>query len=385
MKGFHVLGVTQISDSYPNVKYKLVALRRLLGGAYFEYVKLLNKSDASPGFFSALSSGRLAFVWRLLIGHIKVMFYSLQHRADCVYVCYPGIFLAAWLGLPFMRKRYPVMYLDAFISLYDTIVYDRHILKEDSFLAKILYRLEKKAFEAATVVVVDTPENVRYYSELFGIRPDKFYAMPLCIPPLCANETKAKENSSGRFRCIFVGTFVPLQGIRTIVEAASLLANDSEIEFVFVGDGQDAEYLQNYVANTPSAHVTWHRGHFSTEFIIKQISSADICLGIFGDEPKAQRVLPYKIYHYMALGMPIITATTETAKRILTECHDLGSHAPFVLVPSGDARSLADTLTQLRDNPTDRSSLGASGANYFRRALSNVAIEQSLKNMIQPA
>ena len=207
MKGFHVLGVTQISDSYPNVKYRLVALRRLLGGAYFEYVMLLNKSNASPGFFSALSSGRLAFVWRLLIGHIKVLFYSLQHRADCVYVCYPGIFLAAWLGLPFMRKRYPVMYLDAFISLYDTIVYDRRILKEDSFLAKILYRLEKRAFEAATVVVVDTPENVQFYSELFGIPSDKFYAMPLCIPPLCANELKAKENSSGRLRCIFVGTF----------------------------------------------------------------------------------------------------------------------------------------------------------------------------------
>lgn len=383
MKSFQIFGVTQISDSYPNIKYKLTALQRLLGDRYSEYVMLSNKSVALKGFFSALSSGSLTLIWRFLIGHIKVFIYSIGHRAESVYVCYPGIVITVWLGLPFIRKRYPVVYLDAFISLYDTVVVDRQILKKNGLLAKILYRLEKRAFEAATVVIVDTPENASYYSKLFGISSDKFYAMPLCIPPLSAEVEKPKEHTSRRVRCVFVGTLVPLQGIRTIVDAAGLLKDDSEIEFVCIGDGQDAEYLEGYLARTPNPRLTWHRGHYSTDFIVQQIRNADICLGIFGDGPKAQRVLPYKIYYYLTLGMPVVTAMTDTATRILAECQNLGIDRPFLLVPAGDPRSLANTLTQLRDNPDKRAEIGASGSDYFRGVLSASAIEQSLQELIE--
>jgi glycosyltransferase involved in cell wall biosynthesis len=183
-----------------------------------------------------------------------------------------------------------VVFLDAFISLYDTVVMDRKILKENGVLARILYLLEKRAFEAATVVIVDTPENASYYSKLFGTPSDKFHAMPLCIPPLTVEIEKPKEHTSRRVRCIFVGTLVPLQGIRTIVDAVNFLEGDSEIEFVCIGDGQDAEHLDGYLSKTSNPRLTWHRGHYSTDFIVQQIRNADICLGIFGDGPKAQRV-----------------------------------------------------------------------------------------------
>jgi hypothetical protein len=81
MKGLRVLGVTEISGSYPNIKYKLAALQRLLGGRYSEYVAVLNNSFASQEFFSALSSGQLTLVWRFLIGHIKLFFHTLRNRA----------------------------------------------------------------------------------------------------------------------------------------------------------------------------------------------------------------------------------------------------------------------------------------------------------------
>ena len=384
MKSFQVFGVTQISDSYPNIKYKLTALQRLLGDEYSEYVMLSNRSVAEMGFFSALSSGSLTLIWRFLVGHIKVFFYSSRHSAESVYVCYPGIVITVWLGLPFIRKRYPVVYLDAFISLYDTVVMDRKILKENGVLGKILFLLEKRAFESAEVVIVDTPENASYYSELFEIPIDKFRAMPLCIPPLLADTTKTVEREPGRVRCVFVGTLVPLQGIRTIVDAAALLEQEPDIEFVCIGDGQHAEYIGRYLATTSNPRLTWHRGHYPTDFIVQQIREADICLGIFGDGPKAQRVLQYKIYYYLALGMPVVTAMTDTATRTLVECQGLGVDRPFVLVPAGDAQSLANTIRELRDNPDELTRLGASGAEYFRSALSDSAIDQSLQELIEP-
>jgi len=284
------------------------------------------------------------------------------------------------LGLPIMRRRYPVMYLDAFISLYDTIVCDRRLLSEGNIFAKLLYRLEKRAFKSATLVIVDTPENALYYSQLFDIPQERFQAIPLCIPPMQAVEAMTEEKPAKCIRCVFVGTFVPLQGIRTIIDAAKILSNDPEIEFVFVGDGQDASYLQDYMNDSPN--VVWHRGHFPTEFVMKQINEADICLGIFGDGPKAQRVLPYKIYYYLALGMPTITAQTTVTERVLTESRSIDEHSPLLLVPPGDATALAEALRQLRDDSAKLASTGRAGTAYYAKQLSDEAIDQSLREIV---
>lgn len=384
MKDLHVLGVTHVNDSYPNVKYKLAALKQLLGEDYVEFVIPLDKTGASQRILSSLDSNWLVFIWRTLIGHIKVFLYSILHRAKKIYVCYPGIFIAVWLGLPFMRTRYQAVYLDGFISLYDTIVCDRRLLKAGSCLAKLLYRLEQRAFKSVTVIIVDTPENAKYYSELFDISQNNFYVVPLSIPPLLpTTQMKIDEKRLGRIRCVFVGTFVPLQGISTIVEAIKLLVNGPKIDFVFVGDGQDAKYLHDYIDNSTALNVIWYRGHFSTEFIVSQINDADICLGVFGEGSKTQRVLPYKIYYYLALGMPVLTAATVTTKRILTECNNLGEHAPLVLVPPGDAQLLANAIRQLCDSHVELARMGSAGANYYRSTLADMAIQQALRNLIE--
>lgn len=382
MNGFHVFGVTQVNDSYPNVKYKLLAMRRLLGDRYVEYVVPIDKSGDSGSLFAALRSNRLLLALRLLVGHLKVMFRTLRYRATSAYVCYPGIAIAVWLSLPFMRRRYPAIYLDAFISLYDTVVLDRRLVKEGGLLARALYRLERRAFATATSVVVDTPENAQHYSRLFDLPREKFSVMPLCIPPMDPVGSSRTGNKPGALRCLFVGTFVPLQGIPTIVAAMELLADEPGLEFVFVGDGQDAHYLDEYLASTKDAKVTWHRGHYPTPFVIDQISSADVCLGIFDDGPKAQRVLPYKVYYYLALGMPTVTAATASTLRIRAECEDESLPPPLQLVPPGDAGALAQRLRSLRDNSDDLARTASAGRDYFRRALSEPAIMRSLQELI---
>lgn len=385
MNGFHVLGVTQVNDSYPNVKYKLLAMRQLLGEDYVEYVIPIDKSLGSGSLFSALRSNRLMLAMRLVAGHLKVMVRTLRYSAKSAYVCYPGIAIAVWLSLPLVRRRYPVVLLDAFISLYDTVVLDRRLLRRGGLAARFLFRLERRAFATATSIVVDTPENAQYYSRLFELPRERFAVIPLCIPPVDRASPSTRDRECGSMRCLFLGTFVPLQGIPTIVAAMRLLADEADIEFVFVGDGQDAHHLQEYIATEKNPKVTWHRGHYPTPFVIEQISSADVCLGIFDDGPKAQRVVPYKVYHYLALGMPTVTAATKSTQRIGEECAGLSLPAPLLLVPPGDPGALALKLRHLRDNPDELARTGAAGADYFRRVLSGPAIMKALQELITVA
>ena len=379
---FNVVGVTQLNDSYPNVKYKLAMLERLLRTDYADFLVPIEKYGTSHNIISLLNGSRFGFLWHMLLGHVKVLSHCLKKRSNIIYVCYPGVFIAACLGLPILRSRYRYMYLDAFISLYDTVVCDRHLIKADSLLARLLFLVEKKAFSSATTVLVDTPENARDYSELFRLPLDRFYSLPLSIPPLASVQAATGAAVPGRLRCVFIGTFVPLQGVSTIVKAMTLLGEDAGIDFVFVGDGQDAVYLQDYMEHSRAGNVTWHRGHFPTEFVVEQIARADLCLGVFGEDPKTQRVLPYKIYYYLALAMPVLTALTAATQRICNECSAREIAPPFAVVPAGDARSLAQALGQLRDDPELYVSFGAAAREYYQRELSEAAIEQYLRGLL---
>lgn len=381
MKSVLVLGVTRISDSYPNVKYKLAALAAIFGAGYIDAMIDIGERQAFAAIAERRGSGRFRLFWTFSWGHLCSFYRSLTNRSDAVYLCYPGIVLANWLGLPFVRARYKTLYLDAFISLYDTIVCDRRLLKAGNPAARLLFSLEKRALAVATTVIVDTPENARYYSELFDVPIARFHPIPLSIPPLPAASASRREGTP--MRCVFVGTFVPLQGVPVIVEAIRLLADDRDIEFVFVGDGQDAQCLEAYVESSATATVTWHRGHFTTDFLVEQIRAADLCLGVFGAGEKTQRVVPYKLYYYLALAAPVITAKSLTVERLIADCAETGESRPLAAIPAGDAPALAKALRHYRDHRAELVDLGLAAGRYYERALSDAVIREQLVELFQ--
>ena len=80
-------------------------------------------------------------------------------------------------------------------------------------------------------------------------------------------------------------------------------------------------------------------------------------------------------------NMPL-SGYSNAAARILAESRDHDGPDPLLLVPPGDAESLADALRRLHQDPHEYSNTGNAGADYYRRSLSDVAIRQSLQQMI---
>lgn len=298
-----ILGVTHLSDLYPNVKYKMALISDQQNIKSHDVIYDLGKG----GFYSSL--GKFTFIAQLinqikfLYGHLSVLLRFLLHRTDSVYVTYPGVFLVVFLSfLP--NKIRPQIFLDAFISLYDTVVNDRNMLARNGWLAKLLYRLEHRAFSKSDHVLLDTVENAEYYSELFKLPIEKFVVLPLSIPDIAKVEETEGET---KFTCLFVGSLVPLQGISEVLIAARRLAHIPDLEFIIIGDGQEGYKISEFLSKSDTKNVIWKKGFFSTEYIRQAMASADLCLGIFGASEKAKRVLPYKIYHYCALGKPFLT------------------------------------------------------------------------------
>ena len=372
-----ILGVHVASEAYPSVGHRV---RALLQSREIS-VREINHPIAGPlsqvGHpspwlrpFLVVASGL-----RLVGSHVRAVVGFLRARIrGAVYVPYPSILVLYLLSLLPGRRRPASVSCDAFISIYDTVVRDRGLVRAASPLAAALRHVEARAYRFADHVIVDTPLNADWMANEFEIDVDKFVAIPLPINER-AYRRRPYQPRPGVCNVLFVGTFVPLQGADIVARAASLLSGDASLRFRIIGSGQTADRVAEVLAAHPSVHCEWDRTWKSADELSQAIQQADICLGIFGGGDKAQRVWPLKNYASMAVGRPLITGDTRCARAILAE----SSAPPFAVVPVGDAGALADAIRSLSRDVRARDEYARrAGAYYDERLASTVWMSRLL-------
>ena len=109
------------------------------------------------------------------------------------------------------------------------------------------------------------------------------------------------------------------------------------------------------------------------------ISSADICLGVFGSTSKAQRVIPNKVWHALAVGRPVVTGDGPAVREVLRD----GEHC--LLVPFGNASAIARALTRLADDEELARRLVTNGADLVHGPFSSTALGRGFANVLAEA
>ena len=266
------------------------------------------------------------FAFRLLAAWTKLWRRARRlPECDTVVVGYMGHF-----DVHLARRLFPdaTIVLDHLVFARDTAI-DRRA--GSRLLLQALGALDRAALRAADVIVVDTSEHLELLPEESRSRgtvvpvgtPDSWFWPP-------------RRSQAPVLRVLFFGSFTPLQGAPVIGEALALLAGDEGIAVTLVGSGQDADATRRAAA--ANAHVTWI-DWVEPEALPHLVASHDVCLGIFGDSPKALRVVPSKAYQGAAAGTAIVTSDTPPQRQALGEA--------AVFVPVADPEALASALRAL--------------------------------------
>ena len=243
--------------------------------------------------------------------------------------------------------RTPIV-LDHYLFLADTAI-DRGT--RSRMVLGVLDRFDRAAVRAADLVVVDTEGHRR-------LLPDPARADAVVVQVGAPREWfhKPQPRDSGPVRTVFFGIFTPLQGAPVIGEALRLLDPDPALaRFTIVGRGQDLDETRRLAGSSPA--VEWH-DWVEYEKLPGFVADHDICLGIFGANPKGLRVVPNKVFQGAAAGCAIVTSDTESQRASLGEA--------AVFVPPGDARALADALRGL---VSDRARVWALRQAAYHRAV----------------
>ena len=232
--------------------------------------------------------------------------------------------------------------LDAFISLYDSMVLDRKLTGIKSLRAYYYWWLDKLSMGLADLILFDTNKHIEYASREFNIDSNKFIRIFLGANTNIFYPQKNSLKNRSTFKILFYGTYIPLHGIEFIIKAAKLLEVERDILFEIIGNGQEKNKILNLIHSLNLNNIVLS-DNISTKELTKKISDADICLGIFGETDKAERVIPNKIFECIAMKKPVITADTP-AIRELFDSSDL------FLVKRADAQSIADAVIVLKNN-----------------------------------
>lgn len=367
-----VLGVYIKSDAYPNVKYKVDGL--------LQDAVATREINFAPGVGQRFGGNALRGVLSALrfgAAHLRALMALLRLPAPRhLYVPYPAVFLVYLISFLPRRWRPARLHADAFISLYDTVVHDRQLLRAGHPLARLLLAVERRAYRHADVVLVDTPANAAYLGTLFGLDRQRFVAMPLCIDESTYRQ-QPYQPCAPHCTVLFIGTFVPLQGVDVIARAIVLLRAQPHIRFRIIGDGQSAGEVQSILAQAGCTNVDWERGWQSAQALAEEIGKADICLGIFGSSAKAARVWPLKNYAYMAVGRALISADTPAARTLAG-----AADAPWAVVEAARPDRLAQMIVELAADPARRMHYAQAACSFYSANLSNaIALAQLRRSL----
>lgn len=367
-KSIYIYGWYIASDGYPNVKWFLKCLEndRRFDVVYiskgrnntpFSGIKDISLFRQCVVFFSSM-----ACLCKELIKLKKAV--KMKDPA-LIYIPYPSIFPMLLIGM-FAKKLTSKIAIDSFISIYDTVVNDRKLIKKSSFIAKILFHIEKKTLLSCKCVIVDTECNKSYYEELFRIPEGLIHSLPLATDEVNYSRVNSASNNHPMCNVLFIGTLVPLHGIETIIKAVEMVSGDRKIRVKLIGDGQQGHLLEKKI-HAGMRNVEWICEWKSPEELMQEIACSDICLGIFGESDKAKRVLPLKIYSYMQVGKPVITGECFCFPENVGE----GYLPPYITVKNGDYKQLAAEIYRLANSEKLREEYGDRGKTFYDNYLSN--------------
>ena len=179
------------------------------------------------------------------------------------------------------------------------------------------------------------------------------------------------------FSVLFAGNIGTAQNADVIVEAASILKNYTDIQFVVVGDGSRRQAIQDEVSK--QGLTNFHLpGRFPIENMPAFMKRASALLVTSADQEIFSYTIPSKVQAYLAAGRPILASMNGIGAQVVVD-----AGAGFA-VPAENGSALAEAILKLyRCSVEERDLMGANGAAYFAKHFSHEMLVDRLVGILK--
>jgi colanic acid biosynthesis glycosyl transferase WcaI len=164
------------------------------------------------------------------------------------------------------------------------------------------------------------------------------------------------------FRVVFAGNIGRAQDIPTILAAAEKLKEQTDIQWVILGDGPMRSWAEERIKARELDKSVHLLGRYPAEAMPGFFALADVLLVTLKKDPVFAVTIPSKIQSYLACGRPIVAAVDGEGARVIAES------GGGLTVPAGDAGALAGVVLKMYAMPKpDLQKMGQLSRKYFER------------------
>lgn len=260
---------------------------------------------------------------------------------------------------------------DPLISSWDKVVHERGKYHIDHSKAKTLLQWERSLFARADIVVADTRPHADFFIDQLEAPASHTHVVPVGAEETLFTRQLPKIYSNSP-EILFFGSFIGLQGPQHIVEAARLVP---EVRWTLLGDGPLRNHCEALAKDAPNVlFEDW----IAYRKLPGRIAQADIVMGIFGDSPKAGRVVPNKVYQALACGRPVVTRESTAYPPELQANPSSG----LVFAAPADPNALATEVSNLITRPEGLSALATQAGNTYEQYFSMTQTELGLLKVL---
>ena len=179
-------------------------------------------------------------------------------------------------------------------------------------------------------------------------------------------KTDDGEKVEKEYDVIYQGGISIERGALKLIEAINIIRSKKpDISMIFVGsfDDEDVkEAVYKYIKENNLSRNIKYIGRVSHEEVENYIKKSRMGVVAFLPYPRYAKNIPIKQFEYMGCGVPVIGGYLPSVKRFIT------AYNSGIIVDPNDARSIADAILKLLDDPKLCKTLGENGIRAVRES-----------------
>lgn len=227
-------------------------------------------------------------------------------------------------------------------------------------------RAERAILGAADRIIAVSPPLATWLSER-GVEAGRVTVLPNAVDPgrfrpqpEAAHRVRRQLGLNGQPVLGFLGTLKPWHDAETLLEALAHLPRALDARLLVVGDGPERAKLEVAAARLGvCGNVEW-TGAVPHDFVPAYLSAMDVAVVPYADARNFY-FSPLKLFEYQAAARPVVAADIGE----LRHCVRPGDTG--LLYPPGDARGLANALSELAVDRGRARRLGRAGRRHVLR------------------
>lgn len=231
-----------------------------------------------------------------------------------------------------------------------------------SLFTRTIRRMMHALYSKADRIVAVT-DGITEYLKLIGIENTRVTTVKSGVSDdfinADSNGIRTKYGWEDKFLVMYSGTLGWVRPLETVVEAARKLADQPDIHFVFLGDGQKKLALRNMVRDYGLKNVSFLQAQ-PLDTIPYFLKAGDVLVESLKEVNVASMAFPSKMYEYMASGRPIVFGARDG--EAIRELHKAGGALTY---RPDEPEGLCDLILKIRSGEIDGDRLGSQYRNHI--------------------